>query len=108
MMSAQIPVQCTVVILREDFSVESMFNGGDKIAAEMHVAFQGTNVFTIPVGQTLRFFPTLGFQISPNQIDLLVQRLATELRIDRSLLREVVFRTQPVESGRPPPEGMIS
>jgi hypothetical protein len=100
--------QCTVIILREDFSVQTAFIAGEKVATEMKILFQGTNVFTIPVGTKLRFYPTVAFQVDANQIDDLTQRLSAELKVDRNLLRVVVFRTQLVESGRPPPEGMIT
>jgi hypothetical protein len=107
-MSATQPLQCTVVILRDDFSIQNAYIAGEKVATEMKIPFQGTNIFTLPVGQAFRFCPTLAFQLDANQIDELTQKLATELKTDKNLLRILVFRTQPVESGRPPPEGMIT
>lgn len=108
-MSASGLLQCTLVILREDFSVQSAYTAGEKVATEMKIPFQGTNFYTVPLGTLVKFYPTLAFQVDSGRIDELAQRVSTELKIAKSLLKVIALKPpQPVESGRPAPEGMIT
>ena len=94
--------------MQEDFAIQRAYVASEKIAAELRIPFQGTNVFSMVLGQSVKFFPTLAFQVETTRIDELMQKLAAELKVDKNILRALIFRLQPVESGRPRPEGMIT
>jgi len=106
-MSTSGAVQCTFVILQEDFDIQTAFVAGEKVAMELKIPCQGTNIYPLVISQGIKFLPTLAFQIDVLRIDELTKKLADELKVPTTLLRALVFRPQPVESGRPPPEGMI-
>ena len=100
--SKNLPASVQIVLMKEDADIQNAYVVSVEVASELAITFTGTNLFTIPTGQKLLYFPTLAFMADASQIKAIQDKVVSKMSLEYKDIRVIAMPVQLRDTGPNP------